>query len=250
MNLPILQSEVKTMSSIDLLELINNVRVANNEEPLRRNSFNLKIEVELEGSHYTKNVVKNQNGTESVVYELTIEQCTLIGMRESKGVRRTVFEKLKQLENHIQLPNFTDPAEAAIAWANEYKAKQALAIENQTLKPKADAYEILSGAKGSVSIRVASGELKVPEKKFTQWLLDNDWVYRKGNRTDGKLLPHAHRKEQGYLELVNVVTYNTGEAVARSQTKVTQKGLARLAQIFSKNRALLTHKISSNEVTA
>ena len=250
MNLPILQSEVKTMSSIDLLELINNVRVANNEEPLRRNSFNLKIEDELEGSHYTKNVVKNQNGTESVVYELTIEQCTLIGMRESKGVRRTVFEKLKQLENHIQLPNFTDPAEAAIAWAKEYRAKQALAIENQTLKPKADAYEILSGAKGSVSIRVASGELKVPEKKFIQWLLDNDWAYREGNRTDGKLLPHAHRKEQGYLELVNVVTYNTGEAVARSQTKVTQKGLARLAQIFSKNRALLTHKISSNEVTA
>ena len=242
MNLPILQSEVKTMSSIDLLELINNVRVANNEEPLRRNSFNLKIEVELEGSHYTKNVVKNQNGTESVVYELTIEQCTLIGMRESKGVRRTVFEKLKQLENHIQLPNFTDPAEAAIAWAKEYREKQALAIENQTLKPKADAYEILSGAKGSVSIRAASGELKVPKKKFVQWLLDNDWAYREGNRTDGKLLPYAHRKGQGYLELVNVVTYNTGEAVARSQTKVTQKGLARLAQIFSKNRALLTHQ--------
>ena len=141
MNLPILQSEVKTMSSIDLLELINNVRVANNEEPLRRNSFNLKIEDELEGSHYTKNVVKNQNGTESVVYELTIEQCTLIGMRESKGVRRTVLEKLKQLENHIQLPNFTDPAEAAIAWANEYKAKQALAIELKAAKPKINHYD-------------------------------------------------------------------------------------------------------------
>ena len=127
-----------------------------------------------------------------------------------------------------------------------------IALENKVeqLQPKADAYEILSGAKGSVSIRVASGELKVPEKKFIQWLLDNDWAYREGNRTDGKLLPHAHRKEQGYLELVSVVTYNTGEAVARSQTKVTQKGLTRLAQIFSKNRALLTHKISSNEVTA
>ena len=128
--------------------------------------------------------------------------------------------------------------------------RERIALENKVeqLQPKADAYEILSGAKGSVSIRVASGELKVPEKKFVQWLLDNDWAYREGNRTDGKLLPHAHRKEQGYLELVSVVTYNTGEAVARSQTKVTQKGLARLAQIFSKNRALLTHKISSNEV--
>ena len=140
MNLPILQSN-KTMSSIDLLELVNNVRVANNEEPLRRNSFNLKIEDELEGSHYTKNVVKNQNGTESMVYELTIEQCILIGMRESKGVRRTVFEKLKQLENHIQLPNFTDPAEAAIAWANEYKAKQALAIELKAAEPKINHYD-------------------------------------------------------------------------------------------------------------
>lgn len=130
--------------------------------------------------------------------------------------------------------------------------RERIALENKVeqLQPKADAYEILSGAKGSVSIRVASGELKVPEKKFIQWLLDNDWAYREGNRTDGKLLPHAHRKEQGYLELVSVVTYNTGEAVARSQTKVTQKGLTRLAQIFSKNRALLTHKISSNEVTA
>ena len=141
MNLPILQSEVKTMSSIDLLELINNVRVANNEEPLRRNSFNLKIEDELEGSHYTKNVVKNQNGTESVVYELTIEQCTLIGMRESKSVRRTVLEKLKQLENHIQLPNFTDPAEAAEAWAKEYREKQALAIELKAAEPKINHYD-------------------------------------------------------------------------------------------------------------
>ena len=131
----------KTMSSIDLLELINNVRVANNEEPLRRNSFNLKIEDELEGSHYTKNVVKNQNGTESVVYELTIEQCTLIGMRESKSVRRTVLEKLKQLENHIQLPNFTDPAEAAEAWAKEYREKQALAIELKAAEPKINHYD-------------------------------------------------------------------------------------------------------------
>ena len=147
MNLPILQSEVKTMSSIDLLELINNVRVANNEEPLRRNSFNLKIEDELEGSHYTKNVVKNQNGTESVVYELTIEQCTLIGMRESKSVRRTVLEKLKQLENHIQLPNFTDPAEAAIAWAKEYREKQALAVTLEQAKPKINFYDKVGDSK-------------------------------------------------------------------------------------------------------
>ena len=141
MNLPILQSEVKTMSSKDLLELINQIRQNFGESPVRLNDFNNRIVDELDGQHYEIFVVQNSNNTQSTYFNLTIEQCTLVGMRESKGVRRSVLEKLKQLENHIQLPNFTDPAEAAIAWANEYKAKQALAIENQTLKPKADAYD-------------------------------------------------------------------------------------------------------------
>jgi phage antirepressor YoqD-like protein len=191
-----------------------------------------------------------QNGQQYREYLLTKEQSIDLVTGYNRELRIAINRRWQELESSqsLALPNFTDPASAAEAWAKEYREKQALAIENQALKPKADAYEILSGAKGSVSIRVASGELKVPEKKFVQWLLDNDWAYREGNRTDGKLLPHAHRKEQGYLELVSVVTYNTGEAVARSQTKVTQKGLARLAQIFSKNRALLTHKIGGSQV--
>ena len=141
MNLPILQSEVKTMSSKDLLELINQIRQNFGESPVRLNDFNNRIIDELDGQHYEIFVVQNFNNTQSTYFNLTIEQCTLVGMRESKGVRRTVLEKLKQLENHIQLPNFTDPAEAAIAWANEYKAKQALAIELKAAEPKINFYD-------------------------------------------------------------------------------------------------------------
>lgn len=141
MNLPILQSEVKTMSSKDLLELINQIRQNFGESPVRLNDFNNRIIDELDGQHYEIFVVQNLNNTQSTYFNLTIEQCTLVGMRESKGVRRSVLEKLKQLENHIQLPNFTDPAEAAIAWANEYKAKQALAIELKAAEPKINFYD-------------------------------------------------------------------------------------------------------------
>lgn len=108
---------------------------------MRLNDFNNRIIDELDGQHYEIFVVQNLNNTQSTYFNLTIEQCTLVGMRESKGVRRTVLEKLKQLENHIQLPNFTDPAEAAIAWANEYKAKQALAIELKAAEPKINHYD-------------------------------------------------------------------------------------------------------------
>ena len=84
------------MSSKELLELINQVRHSVGEPLLRLNSFNVKIEDELDGENYIKNVVQNFNNTESVVFQLTLEQCMLIGMRESKAVRKNVLTTLKQ----------------------------------------------------------------------------------------------------------------------------------------------------------
>lgn len=49
-------------------------------------------------------------------YDLTIEQCTLVGMRESKGVRRQVLDKLKRLEKAPQ-PQIQDPQLAALVTA-------------------------------------------------------------------------------------------------------------------------------------
>lgn len=86
-----------TMSSIELLALINQARTACNEPEVRRNQFNARVEDELEGTHYKKTVVTNENGTESVVFELNQDQCMLVSMRESKAVRRTVLDKLKSM---------------------------------------------------------------------------------------------------------------------------------------------------------
>ena len=86
-----------TMTSIELLAIINQARAAYNEPEVRRNQFNARVEDELEGSHYKKTVVANENGTESVVFELNQDQCMLISMRESKAVRRKVLDKLKSM---------------------------------------------------------------------------------------------------------------------------------------------------------
>lgn len=86
-----------TMSSIELLALINQARAAFNEPEVRRNQFNARVEDELEGTHYKKTVVTNENGTESVVFKLSQDQCMLVSMRESKAVRRWVLDKLKAM---------------------------------------------------------------------------------------------------------------------------------------------------------
>ena len=241
MNLPILQSEVKTMSSREIATLCekehkNVIRdIRNMLDSLDGSLLNHEYyQILTDERGYTSEILLNEN--------LSINLVT--------GYNPTLRLRMVQHWQELRKPKELSRMELIELAMQAERERIALENKVEQLQPKADAYEILSGAKGSVSIRVASHYLKVPEKKFVQWLLDNDWAYREGNRTDGKLLPHAHRKEQGYLELVSVVTYNTGEAVARSQTKVTQKGLARLAQIFSKNRALLTHKIGSNEVMA
>lgn len=91
----------QTMSSIDLLKVINNARKQVGEPQVRLNKFNEKIEDELEGDHYTKSVVQNSNNTQSVVYQLTKDQCMLLSMRESKIVRRNVLEKLKAIDDKL-----------------------------------------------------------------------------------------------------------------------------------------------------
>ena len=123
--------EHQLMSSKELLELINQVRLGMGEPMLRLNSFNAKIEDELDGENYIKNVVQNFNNTESVVFQLTLEQCMLIGMRESKAVRKNVLATLKQK----QLPCLPQ----SFAEALQLAANQAKKIEED--KPKVEYYE-------------------------------------------------------------------------------------------------------------
>ncbi|MDG3555293.1 phage antirepressor KilAC domain-containing protein [Acinetobacter bereziniae] len=106
-------SECNLMSSKELLELINHVRHGVGEPLLRLNSFNAKIEDELDGENYTKNVVQNFNNTESIVFQLTLDQCMLIGMRESKAVRKNVLAALKQKQTPLLPQSFAEALQLA-----------------------------------------------------------------------------------------------------------------------------------------
>lgn len=121
----------KIMSSKILLEIINFARLSFNENPVRLNDFNSRIADELEDEHYETFVVQNTNNTESIVYGLTIDQCMLIGMRESKAVRKNVLATLKQ-KQAPQLPQ-------SFSEALRLAADQAKKIEED--KPKIEYYE-------------------------------------------------------------------------------------------------------------
>lgn len=132
-----------TMTSDQLLDLINEARDEACEPAIRRNKLAEKIEDELSGEHYTKRVVQNLNNTESAVFDLTRDQCMLVSMRESKVVRRKVVAKLNALAATAErrLPeNLPDALRFAADLAEE---KAVLALENQQQAKKIEALEHL-----------------------------------------------------------------------------------------------------------
>ena len=92
-------SGTATISSIELLEKINELREQAGQPPVRRNVFNARVEDELDGFNYKSFVVEGQRGSDSVGYELTYDQALLVGMRESKTIRRAVLSYVEQLRD-------------------------------------------------------------------------------------------------------------------------------------------------------
>ena len=125
---------IQKMTSPDLLQVVNAARASHGERDVRLNDFNARCKDELDGEYYDVVVVKNQNGTTSEAIRMTQDQCKLVAMRGSKGVRRRLLARLNALEAAraapaLALPDFTNPAIAARAWADAIEATQALAIE-------------------------------------------------------------------------------------------------------------------------
>ena len=88
-----------TMSSIDLLELINAARAQESESIVSNRHFLARIEDELDGElPLRKSFTHPSNGQVVGFYDLTHDQCKLVGMRESRGVRRWVLNRLNELE--------------------------------------------------------------------------------------------------------------------------------------------------------
>ena len=139
MNLPILQSEVKTMSSREIATLCG----------ARHNDVITTIErlfskgLLRESRKTLREYTSPNGGRPTMVYDLTKTDTMKVVSGYNDEVRSRIIDRWQELESSqsLALPNFTDPAEAAEAWAKEYREKQALAIELKAAEPKINFYD-------------------------------------------------------------------------------------------------------------
>lgn len=134
-----------------------------------------------------------------------------------------LVDRWQQLEQQLAvraplaLPDFSSPAEAARAWAEQYElreaANQALAIA----APKAAFVDRFVVADGLYGLRQVAKMLRANEREFGQWLQDAGIMYRLG----GRLTPCAAHLNTGRFE---VKAGASGAGRAFTQSKFTAKG--------------------------
>ena len=111
------------INSYEFLQVINGFRVEAGENETRNDQFLERVIDGLDISNCKTFAVKNNRGNKDIqVVNLTKDEMMLVGMRESKVVRRKVLGYIKSLESKL-LPSYQiiNPVERARAWANEYE---------------------------------------------------------------------------------------------------------------------------------
>ena len=223
-----------TMSSRDFLHnLINPARIEAGECEVRNNDFIARIEDEIDDLGAYEILVSY--GKESKVYQLTVEQMTLVGMRESKSVRRQVLAKLKSMESpkeSIRIPkSFAEALRMAADQAEQIEQQQFL-IEQQ--KPAVEFVgKYVAATSGNMTFRAVAKILKVNERELRQFLSDNKIMYKLG----GDWVPHQPHIDAGRFEVKTGLAEHEESSHAFKQSKFTPKGVEWLAGEYAKNMA-------------
>ncbi|HHG0450954.1 phage antirepressor KilAC domain-containing protein [Citrobacter portucalensis] len=211
----------------ELLSIINQARLEHGEKPVRNNDFIPRVKDELEGEHYESFVVQNSNGTQSENLIISNDQAVLVGMRESKAVRRTVLSKLKE-KQPSQLPQ-TLPEALRLA---ADLAEENMHLENQLAiaAPKVKFVDSYVNASGSLGFRETCKLLHIKENIFRKFLLDSEVMYLLA----GKLTPYAQHIDAGRFTVKTGENQNNGHAF--TQNKFTPKGIQWIAGLWAANQ--------------
>lgn len=143
----------KTIDSQYLLEMVNAARKQCGEPAVRNNKFIEKVVDELDGETYTKSVGR-KNGQDIEVITMSIKQALRVAARESKAVRRSLVDKLEDMQVLPAIPKSnTGITEYRLAKAEQLKAQAlekniASAREIITLLPRLDpmAHQVLTAS--------------------------------------------------------------------------------------------------------
>ncbi len=211
-----------TIDSLTLLKMVNEARKLCGEPEVRNNKFIEKILDELDGEHYTKSVVEKMNKTSMLVITMTFKQALRVAARESKAVRRSLIDKLEELQQaNSPTPSIPQTLPEALRLAAEL-AEQKLQLEQQLVAaaPKVDFADRVSVANG-ILIGNFAKVVGLKQNALFSWLRQNGILMAFGAR---KNVPRQQYINAGYFTVKEVVLDDENGYQIRLTPQLTGKG--------------------------
>ncbi|EPH6299313.1 phage antirepressor KilAC domain-containing protein [Escherichia coli] len=211
-----------TIDSQTLLKMVNEARKLCGEPEVRNNKFIEKILDELDGEHYTKSVVEKMNKTSMLVITMTYKQALRVAARESKAVRRSLIDKLEELQQaNSPTPSIPQTLPEALRLAAEL-AEQKMHLEQQLVAaaPKVDFADRVSVANG-ILIGNFAKVVGLKQNALFSWLRQNGILMAFGAR---KNVPRQQYINAGYFTVKEVVLDDENGYQIRLTPQLTGKG--------------------------
>lgn len=221
------QNVARTMSSVDLRDLVNDARTRAGESKVRNDQFIIRVEDELSGELGVCSFIAHpQSGVMMASYDLTLDQCTLVGMRESKAVRRTVLQKIKDLEGPKQLSTIEI---LQIAMESE-KARLMLTAQVEQQATKIHSLENLF-KEGMTHTQFCKGLNGVNVMQVGKYLEARSWLYNE-SKSGLRHRVGSYARDKYMTEHQVEVTPHGKEPFISYTPILLKKGAARLYDLY------------------
>lgn len=175
--------------------------------------------------------VYNSKGQTIETYKLDKRQSMAVSAALNTALLMRVIDRWQELEaSQPALPDFSNPIEAARAWADAKESEQKLLIEAKENAPKVEFFEQVTGSKDTVDMAQAAKVLNmgIGRNKLFELLRDNK-VLQQNNQ------PYQKYIDCGYFRVIeSKFTKPTGDTSINLKTVVYQKGLNHIRKLINK----------------
>lgn len=229
-----------TIDSQYLLQMVNDARESNGEKPIRNNDFVARIKDELEGEYYETFVKPSgtNGGRPTEVIDMQIKQALRVAARESKAVRRSLVDKLEDMQSPAPVDAMrmlSDPATLRGLLMNYSEDNQRLTGENQLLTATVGSLE-KHFTKGMTIPAFCKGLNGVNVSKMMWWAFGRDWVYneQRDPEKDPRWRVATYARDKYLTEDKTQVTPHGMETFTRFSPVLLEGGCHRLYQLYMK----------------
>jgi len=218
-------SVARTMSSREIAELTGK-RHDNVKADIRNMLADLKEDVLNFQGIYFDGMNRKQS---EYLLDREHTDCLLTGY--SAAMRMAVIKRWRELEEGsgrviATLPDFSNPAAAARAWAEQYEQRQVAQQALAVAAPKVEFVDRYVDATGLKGFRQTAKLLRANEARFREFLLDKKVMYRMG----GEWQAYQQHIDAGRFD-IKTGTSESGHAF--NQAKFTPKGVTWVAGLWA-----------------